>query len=128
MNPIKVYIAGKYSADNVIEVLQNIGYAEEVAAILFENGFAPFCPHHNKDFCIRLYGTSFTKQQFYDYSLAWLEVSDVMFVISGTHTSVGVKAEIKFAHENNIPIFYHISDLRDYRYNLIQKEKEQLNA
>jgi len=123
MKPLKVYVAGKYSADNVIEVLQNIGHAEEVAAILFEQGFAPFCPHHNKDFCIKLYGTKFTKQQFYDYCLEWLAVSDVMFVISGSRTSFGVKAEIEFAKENNIQIFYNISDLRDYRFQLIQEEK-----
>lgn len=123
MKPLKVYVAGKYSADNVIEVLQNIGHAEDVAAILFEQGFAPFCPHHNKDFAIKLPGSKFTVQQFYDYCMEWLEVSDVLFVISGTKTAVGVRSEIKRANELSIPIFYNISDLRDYRYQLIQEEK-----
>lgn len=123
MKPLKVYVAGKYSANNVIEVLQNIGHAEEVAAELFSQGFAPFCPHHDKDFCIKKPHDYFTVPQFYDYSLAWLEVSDAMLVISGAMTSAGTKAEIEFANMHNIPIFYNISDLRDYRYELIKKEK-----
>lgn len=47
---IKVYVAGPYSADNVIDVLKNIVRGEHMAATLFQLGYAPFCPWLDKVF------------------------------------------------------------------------------
>jgi hypothetical protein len=101
-----VYVAGRYSADNVLDVLQNIGKGEEMGAELFYMGFAPFVPWHDKDFVLRRPYNFFTVDQFYRYSLAWLEVSDVMVVLSGYEHSKGTLKEIKFAHERGIPVLY----------------------
>ena len=49
---IKVYVAGPYSADNVIDVLKNIGRGEKMCSQLFQDGFAPFCPWHDKSYVI----------------------------------------------------------------------------
>jgi hypothetical protein len=38
---IKVYVAGPYSADNVVDVLKNIGAGEHMAGQLFQDGYAP---------------------------------------------------------------------------------------
>jgi hypothetical protein len=38
----RVYVAGAYSADNVMDVLKNIGKGEYYAAKIFHIGFAPF--------------------------------------------------------------------------------------
>jgi len=107
----KVYVAGAYSADNVLDVLKNIGRGEEVCAELFLRGYAPFCPWHDKDFVFKRPYHKFTVDMFYDYSIAWLKVCDVMFVTGGWENSAGTKKEIKIAEEMGIPIYYSISEL-----------------
>ncbi len=108
---IRVYIAGCYSADNVLDVLKNIGRGEEMGAKLFSLGYAPFVPWHDKDFILRRPDDELTVKEFYNYSLAWLEVSDCMLVLPGYESSKGTFAEIVFAKERGIPVFYDLNDL-----------------
>ena len=79
----RVYVAGAYSADNIVECLRNIGRGEDYSARIFNMGFAPFCPWHDKEFVIRNWNADYIVQQFYDYSIAWLEVSDCVFLVPG---------------------------------------------
>ena len=110
----RVYVAGPYSADNVLDVLKNIGRGEKTCAELFRLGFAPFCPWHDKSFVTDRPDDQFTIQQFYEYSIAWLEVSDAVLVLLNSENSKGTQAEIKRAMELNIPVFYSIEELRAY--------------
>jgi len=107
----RVYVAGPYSADNVLEVLQNIGRGEAVALEVFKAGFAPFTPWHDKTFCISAYDVDFSVEQFYNYSIAWLEVSDAVLLVEGWETSKGTLAEIEIAKNNDIPVFFNLNDL-----------------
>jgi hypothetical protein len=102
---IRVYVAGKYSADNVLDVLKNIGRGQQACARLFAAGLAPFCPWHDKSFITDRPDDDFTVQQFYDYSMAWLEVSDCVLVLPGWKESTGTRAEIDRAYELDIPVF-----------------------
>ncbi len=102
---MRVYVAGPYSADNVIDVLKNIGRGQEACAQLFRLGFSPFCPWHDKDFVIRCYQSKFTVDQFYKYSLDWLAVSDCMIVVGDWWLSKGTMKELEFAEEHNIPVY-----------------------
>lgn len=118
MNNIKrVYVAGPYSANNVLDVLKNIGRGEKACAELFSLGFAPFCPWHDKSYVTDRFDDQFTVRQFYDYSLAWLEVSDAVYVLPNSENSKGTQAEIKRASELNVPIFYSIEDLLEGEQN-----------
>lgn len=108
---LKVYVAGRYSANNVIDVLRNIGHGRKVCAELFSMGFAPFCPWHDADFIIQKPSESFDLKLFYAYSISWLSVSDVMLVISGQADSVGVQNEIQYCQDHGIPIVYSIEEL-----------------
>jgi len=108
----RIYIAGAYSADNVIDVLQNIGKGESYAAEIFALGMAPFCPWHDKDFAIKLWHRELTVEQFYQYSMAWLEVSDALFLVPGWENSKGTLAEIKRAREAlYLPVFDNLVHL-----------------
>ena len=107
----RIYVAGPYSANNVLDVLKNIGRGEKVCAELFRLGFAPFCPWHDKSYVIDLPYDQFTIQQFYKYSIAWLEVSDAVLILPNSENSEGTQAEIRRAMELNIPVFYSIGDL-----------------
>ncbi len=115
---IKVYVAGPYSADNVLDVLRNIGRGEKVCAELFALGYAPFCPWHDKSYVTDNPDGKFTINQFYEFSIAWLEVSDAVLVIGKYPLkSKGTLAEIDHAMQCNIPIFYNIKTLIDYFIN-----------
>lgn len=107
----RVYIAGAYSADNVIDVLRNIGRGEIMAAEIFHLGYAPFCPWHDKDFIIKRPDDSYTVDQFYSYSIAWLEVSDCVLLVPGGEDSKGTKEEIHRAIDLGIPVFDTIDEL-----------------
>jgi len=126
MNPIKVYVAGKYSANTTIETLQNIGRGRKVCAELFEQGFAPYCPWHDASFIIDNPSMNVSKSHFQQCSNLWLLAADAIFIIPDSSTSVGTQAEIQLAKDNNIPIFYSLPDLRDYRFQLIQKDKKEI--
>lgn len=109
----RVYVAGAYSADNVLDVLKNIGRGEEYASQVFMMGYAPFCPWHDKDYVIKNWSEEFTVDQFYDYSMAWLEVSDVVLVIPGYEESNGTLTEIERAKSLGIPVIYDIMELNN---------------
>lgn len=110
----RIYVAGRYSAENVIDVLKNIGRGEKACAELFQLGFAPFCPWSDKVFITHNPDAEFTLQQFYENSIAWLEVSDAIFVLENSEESRGTQAEIKKAKELNLPVFYSVEYLSDY--------------
>lgn len=107
----KVYVAGPYSADNVLDVLKNIGRGEKMCAELFGMGYAPFCPWHDKSYVTSRYDAEFTVEQFYEYSMAWLEVSDCVLLLPGWETSRGTIAEIERAKALGIPIYLSVDDL-----------------
>lgn len=114
---IKVYVAGAYSADNVLDVLKNIGRGEQYSSDLFMDGFAPFCPWHDKEYVFLNWDKEFTVEQFYNYSMAWLEVSDCVFLVPGWERSKGTLAEIKRAEELGIPVFDDLHELYSWRDN-----------
>lgn len=114
---MRVYVAGQYSADNVIDVLKNIGKGRKACAELFHLGFSPFCPWHDAAFIIDNPSADFTVEQFYRYSIEWLKVSDAVLLLPGWKLSKGTLAEIKIAEELGIPIFTDLQNLVDFAMN-----------
>lgn len=114
---LKIYCAGAYSETNVLGVLRNIGRGEYWASQLFMNGFAPFTPWHDKTFVIQNWDSEFTVEQFYDYSMEWLKVSDAVFIVPNVEglkdwqDSTGTIKEIAEANRLGIPVFYSFNDL-----------------
>jgi len=117
---VKVYLAGAYSDDNVLGVLKNIGRGQHYASLLFKEGFAPFTPWHDKEFVIHNWQDNFTVDQFYKYSIEWLRVSDALFIVPNHEglkdyqESKGTMAEIKFAFDYGIPVFWDIDVLKKH--------------
>ena len=104
----RVYVAGCYSADNVLDILKNIGRGEDYSAEIFLRGLFPFCPWHDKDYIIRFWDADYTVQQFYDYSIAFLRVCDAIFLVPGWEDSKGAWKELQIAGEMGIPVFEEI--------------------
>lgn len=117
-NRIRVYVAGAYSADNVLDVLGNMGRGNYLAYRVFRAGFAPFVPWHDADFAMMagMQGAKVTVQDFYEYSLEWLRVSEAVIVEPvNAEQSKGTQAEIAEAKRLGIPVFWSVADLIEWR-------------
>jgi len=108
----RVYVAGPYSADNVITVLDNIREGMRAGTMLLLKGFAPFVPWLDFHFQLMLKEeeTLFV-EDYYNYSIEWLKVSDCMLVLKGWENSTGTRKEVELAKSLRIPIYYDLDDL-----------------
>jgi hypothetical protein len=108
----KIYIAGAYSADNIIDILDNIRKGIRMASILLRAGYAPFCPFVDFLYLLQLReGESLSVKIMQDYSMAWLEKCDAMILLDNYDSSLGTLKEINRADELDIPIFYNLETL-----------------
>ena len=109
---MRVYIAGAYSADNVISILDNIRIGMRAATEVLLLGHSPFCPWLDFHFQLMLReNEKLTVEQYYKYSIDWLEVSDIVYVCNYCFDSQGTKMEIDRAIELGIPVVYSFSAL-----------------
>ena len=108
----RIFIAGPYSADNVITVLDNIREGMRLSTEVLLLGYSPFCPWLDFHYQLMLRRhEKLSVEDYYRYSLDWLEVSDAVLVISRWIGSKGTKAEIDRAVELQIPVYFNIHDL-----------------
>jgi hypothetical protein len=109
----RVYVAGSYSAPDVMTVFENMRRGIRVSTEVLLAGFAPFVPWLDYHLCLMLRGEEkLTLQEMYNYSMAWLEVSDAVLVLPNSENSKGTQAEILHAALLEIPIFYRLEDLK----------------
>ena len=109
----RVYVAGSYSANNVISVLENIRKGIRAGLDVLLLGYAPFVPWLDYHFQLMLQGNEkLTVDDYYQYSLAWLEASDAMYVLPGYENSKGTMNEIGRAQELEIPVYFDLMDLK----------------
>ena len=110
----RIYIAGAYSANNVITVLDNIREGMRLATKVFLLGYAPFVPWFDFHFQLMLReNESLSVEDYYRYSIAWLEVSEAMLLVPEYGESNGTLKEIEIAVRLNIPIYYSIEELEE---------------
>jgi len=112
----RIYVAGPYSCEGRCKPLgvdlQHMRQGLKVCAKLMATGYAPFCPW--LDYLYHFVAADDlipSKLDYYDYSMAFLEVCDAVLVIDVRPNSTGVLAEIQRAESLGIPVFYRLSDL-----------------
>ena len=109
----RVYVAGPYSSDNVITMLNNIRDGMRAGVEVLLAGFSPWVPWHDFHHQLMLRdGEQLSVDDYYQYSLSWLEVSDAILMLPGWEKSRGSVAERNHAKELGIPVFYSISQLK----------------
>jgi hypothetical protein len=129
-NMLRVYIAGAYSADNVLGVLNNMRVGMRAGTKVLLAGFSPFVPWLDYHFQLMLReNEELEVEDYYRYSLAWLEVSEVVLVLPNSGKSKGTQAEIERAKELGIPIVYSMIGLhhaaKKHMMERIKKEKQR---
>ena len=109
----RIYVAGAYSADNITDVLGNMRKGMRLSVDVLLAGYAPFCPWLDYHFSLMLReGEKLSIQDYYDYSMAWLEVSDAILLVPGYNGSKGTQMEIFRAYDLGIPIYASLDTLR----------------
>lgn len=109
----RVYVAGAYSSDNVIGVLNNMRVGMRASVEVLLAGFAPFCPWLDYQFQLMLRGDeTLAVKHYYGYSMAWLEASDAVLLLPNSENSKGTQAELARARKLNIPIFNSLEELK----------------
>jgi len=114
----RIYVAGPYSCAGRCKPLgvdlQYMRQGLKVCAKLMASGYAPFCPW--LDYLYHFVAADDlipSKLDYYDYSMAFLEVCDAVFVIDQRLNSHGVIAEIERAKSLGIPVVRTMSDLEE---------------
>lgn len=114
----RVYVAGLYSCNadgspaDVIGVMRNMRAGQMAARQILEMGFAVFCPWLDFQFGL-LDDAPLTKEVFMANSMAWLEVSDAIVVISGEGLGTGVDKEIARALELDLLVYRSLEEFMD---------------
>lgn len=123
----RIYVAGLYSRNgdgsvaNVIDVLRNIRLGQQASIRVLGLGCAVFCPWLDYQFGLH---DEIPKEVYIGNSMAWLEVCDAVLVISGEGIGHGVDAEIKRAHELNIPVYHSFEEFLAKEVLMAQKERQ----
>lgn len=101
----RVYVAGAYSASDVLGVLENIRRGiKQCAKILKEGKYAVYCPWLDHQY--HFFEPDITVEQYQNNSMAWLEVSNVVIVLPDWEKSKGTKREIARAKQLGIEIVF----------------------
>ena len=112
---IKLYIAGPYSSDNILGVLDNIRNGQRAATEAMIHGFAVFCPWLDYQLHLQIpEGEKLTVKDYQDCSMEWLTVSDGVLLLPGWERSKGTLKEMKTAEKLGIPIFKHLIEAINY--------------
>jgi hypothetical protein len=102
--PRYIYIAGPYSrGDTVLNVRNAVMAADQLMML----GFIPYIPHLTMFWHILL---PHDYQFWLDYDLKWLDKCDGLLRLPGD--SKGADAEVEYANEMEIPVYYSIEELR----------------
>jgi hypothetical protein len=121
---IRVYVAGAYSGDSVLHVLDNIGRGVRASAALFRKGYAPYCPWHNHEYFLTGRMDGLTVEDYYRATITFMEVCNAIFVVDNPRnaTSVGLRRELERAVDLGIPVFYDEEEM-DKHYNWNTKKQ-----
>ena len=109
----RVYVAGPYSANNVIDILDNMRRGMRAGVEVLLARFSPWVPWHDFHHQLMLRdGEQLSVDDYYQYSLSWLEVSDAILMLPGWEKSRGTLGEIAKATELGIPVVYSMHQLK----------------
>jgi hypothetical protein len=107
----RIYCAGPYSGGDVLTIFENMRRGMLLATQVRRLGFAPFCPWMDYQYFFMNNGASFSLENCYEYSLAWLKVSDGIILTPDWRASPGAVKEHEYAITKEIEIFYSLADL-----------------
>ena len=110
MEPMRIYIAGPYTAPNRQETDQNVNRAIDAGIEVFNRGHFPYVPHltHLVDQRARDTGEEMSWADFIKWDNPWLQISDALLLIA---ESPGANIELQEAKRLGKTIFYSTNEI-----------------
>lgn len=110
LKPLKVYIAGPYTAETAEQIAKNVNTAIDASFIIFSKGHFPYVPHltHFIDQRAREVGIDLKWEDYIRWDMVWVEVCDALLYLS---SSRGADIELKAAKEAGKKIFYSLDEI-----------------
>ena len=106
-----VYVAGKLNA-MAVDYIKNLHKMFKMADAIRREGFAVYVP--GLDILLGILTGNFEYDDYFLNSQPWLAKADYMYVLPNSESSSGTQREIALAKEKRIPVFYTVTDMKEY--------------
>ncbi len=108
--PLKIYIAGPYTADTEEQKRTNVDTAIDVALVIFSKGHFPYIPHltHFIDQRAKETGVDLKWEDYIRWDMAWVKICDALLYL---RSSRGTNLELQAAKELGKKIFYSLDEI-----------------
>lgn len=108
--PMKIYIAGPYSAKNESEMENNSNKAIDAGIEVYKKGHIPFIPHltHWVDRRCKSTNVSLEYEDYIQWDIEWLKTCDALIYLG---SSTGVDQELKIAEDYGKPVFRSLNEI-----------------
>jgi hypothetical protein len=110
LKPLKVYIAGPYTAQTEEQMVTNVNAAIDASFIIYSRGHFPYIPHltHFIDQRAKEVGFRLEWEDYIRWDLVWLEGCDALLYLG---SSRGADMELEAAKKAGKKIFYSLSEI-----------------
>lgn len=108
--PLKIYLAGPYTADSDDQLHSNVQRIIDIALSLYKKGHHPYVPHltHYVDMRAKEIGISMSWDDYMKWDIPWINQCDAFLLVSN---SKGASIELQEAKRLKKQIFYSASDI-----------------
>lgn len=109
-HPLKIYIAGPYSAETERQRRKNINAAIDTAIALFFKGHLPYIPHltHFIDERAKETNIILKWEDYIRWDMPWLSVCDALLYLGNSR---GANLELQAAENLGKQIFYSVDEI-----------------
>lgn len=103
-------MAGPYTAENEIEISQNVNKALDVGLILWKKGHYPYIPHltHFVDLRAKEKRIEMKWEDYIEWDKEWLELCDALLLLGSSN---GARIELELARKLGKTIYYNMDDV-----------------
>src|SRR2546427_474948 len=110
MQPLKIYIAGPYTAPTDDERKANVETAIGAAIAIFRKGHAPYIPHltHFVDDYAARNAITFTWDDYMRWDMPWVAACDALLYLKGSR---GADLELEVARRFKKQIFMSLDEI-----------------
>ncbi len=112
--PLRIYVAGPYTAKTPADIVSNVERAIDVGIALFKKGHIPFIPHltHFVDLRAKEKGIPVGWEEYIRWDLGWLSLCDALIYLG---SSPGADLELASAQRLGKRVFHSLDDVPTVR-------------
>jgi hypothetical protein len=125
--PLKIYIAGPYTAATDEAIASNVRRAIDAALSIFAKGHFPYVPHltHFIDQRARETGVEMAWEDYIRWDLPWISACDALLYLA---SSKGADLELAVAQELGKKTFHSVEEIPAVEPDALSHEEERVPA